>query len=159
MKFALNGALTIGTLDGANIEIREAVGEEHFFEFGLTAEEVATLRPDYRPLDYVETNPLLGRVVELIRKGFFCPEEPRLFHPLLDDLLLRDHFCVLADFAAYQARQEDVGRAWLDRRAWLRSAVLNVAGSGRFSSDRAVLEYDRDVWHAGPCEVDPAEAP
>ena len=158
MKFALNGAPTIGTLDGANIEIREAVGEEAFFEFGLTAEEVEALRPDYRPRDYVETDPLLGRVIELIRNGFFCPEEPGLFRPLVDDLLDQDHFMVLADFRAYMARQADVGRALLDPDAWTRTAILNVARSGRFSSDRAVAEYNRDIWHAKPVHVDAGDA-
>ena len=158
MKFALNGALTIGTLDGANIEIRQAVGEANFFEFGLTADEVETQRPTYRPRDCVETHPLLRRVLELIGDGFFCPEEPRLFQPLIDDLLDRDHFMVLADFEAYLARQADVGRAYLDREDWARRAIANVACSGRFSSDRAISEYNRDIWHAAPCAVDPQEA-
>jgi starch phosphorylase len=153
MKFALNGALTVGTLDGANIEIMEAVGREHIFIFGLTTEEAAALRRDYRPQDYVEADPLLKEALELIAGGFFSPEEPDLFRPLVDALRREDRYLVLADFAAYHHCQMQVDARYRDRRAWTVSAILNVARMGRFSSDRTIAEYNRDIWGCSPLEI------
>ncbi len=148
MKFALNGALTIGTLDGANIEIREAVGPENFFLFGLTADEVEqTLRSGYRPAEVLARDPELKAVLDLVRSGFFSPEDPELFHPLVEALLREDRYLVLADFRAYADAQAEVARAYAgDPQDWSRRALLNVARVGRFSSDRSIHQYARDIW-------------
>jgi starch phosphorylase len=154
MKLSLNGALTIGTLDGANIEIREEVGAENFFLFGLTAEEVvARKKAGYRPIDEVSKNAELAAVLELIGGGFFAPEEPKLFQPILDGLFAEDRYMVLADFAAYSACQERVAAAFRDPASWQRMAVLNIARMGKFSSDRSIREYARDIWGASPVHV------
>jgi starch phosphorylase len=155
MKFALNGALTVGTLDGANIEIRDAVGPENFFLFGLTAEQVAeTLRSGYHPGEVVARDPELKAVLDLIRSGFFSPEDPELFRPLLDSLLTEDRFLVLADFRAYSDAQLEVARAYAsDPEAWSRKALLNVARVGRFSSDRSIHQYAHDIWGISPVDV------
>jgi len=151
MKFMMNGALTIGTLDGANIEIAEAVGEDHIFIFGLKAGEVSDLRASgYRPADYLDRTPGLRGTVDLIARGHFSQEEPGLFQPLLDNLLGHDPFLVLADFGDYLRAQQAAEERFRDRRAWTRSAIVNVAQSGRFSSDRSIMEYARDIWRA-PC--------
>ncbi len=147
MKFAMNGALTIGTLDGANIEIREAVGAENFFLFGLTAEEVLEhKRARIAGRRAYETNELLAQAIDLIESGFFCPEDKELFRPLLDELLGRDEYLVMADFAAYATCQEEVGAAFMDVDDWSRRAALNIARMGWFSSDRTVAEYAREIW-------------
>jgi starch phosphorylase len=146
MKFMLNGALTIGTLDGANVEIRDAVGADHFFLFGLTAEEVAARRPDYRPWDELADSEL-ARVIDLIAGGEFSPGERTLFAPLVDHLLHHDPFFVLADFRAYADCQRSVEERWRTPPAWLRSSILNTARAGRFSSDRAIREYARTIWN------------
>jgi starch phosphorylase len=149
MKFALNGALTIGTLDGANIEIREAVGAENFFLFGLTADEVATqLANGYDPRAIYEQNPRIKEVIDLIASGFFEPEHRTLFRPLIDELLTRDQYMLLADFASYEACQKQVSDAYLDQRNWHRMALRNIAKMGRFSSDRTIYEYAREIWGA-----------
>ena len=155
MKFALNGALTLGTLDGANIEIREAVGPENFFLFGLTADQAeATLRNGYRPAEVVAADPELKAVLDLIRSGFFSPEDPDLFHPLLDALLTEDRYLVLADFRAYAGAQGEVARAYAgDPDGWARKALLNVARVGRFSSDRSIHQYARDIWGISAVQV------
>jgi len=154
MKFAMNGALTIGTLDGANVEIREAVGPEHFFLFGLTAEEVLTRRRGgYDPRREVEQDPELGRVLELIASGAFSPGDRGLFAPLVDDLLHRDPFFVLADFRAYVDCQRRVDEVWRDPTRWVRSSILNTARTGRFSSDRAIREYAAEIWRLPPVRV------
>ena len=153
MKFQMNGALTIGTLDGANVEIREQVGDENFFLFGLRADEVARLREGYRPMDFYEANPALKETMDLVRSGFFSPRDSGLFHPLLDNLLYHDPFLVLADFQAYADCQDRVDAAYGDPDHWNRMAILNVARSGMFSSDRAIQEYCDDIWKAGPVEV------
>ncbi len=150
MKFALNGALTVGTLDGANIEIMEEVGEENIFIFGLTADEVMALKPSYNPRAYYEQDETLKRTIDLIHGGFFSPENPALFHPLIDLLLDVDSFMVLADFDAYRKCQEEIDKAYRDRETWIKKAILNVARMGKFSSDRTILEYNRDIWHAEP---------
>jgi starch phosphorylase len=147
MKFSLNGALTIGTLDGANVEIREDVGGENFFLFGLPVEGVARLLASgYRPRDYYEKDEELRLVLDRIGSGFYSPENSALFRPLVDSLLDDDPFLLLADFRAYVDAQDEVGRAWQDEERWTRMSVLNVARMGRFSSDRAIREYCRDIW-------------
>ncbi len=154
MKFALNGALTVGTLDGANIEIREAVGAENFFLFGLTAEEVIALRESgYKPFDYYRKNAELKMAVDMISSGHFLPEEPGLFRPLTDELLGRDQFMLMADFESYCECQKRAAQAYLDPENWSRMAILNAARMGRFSSDRTVAEYAREIWGARPVEV------
>jgi glycogen phosphorylase len=156
MKFMMNGALTIGTLDGANVEIREAAGADNFFLFGLTVPEVKELkRAGYNPWDWYRGNPDLKAVVDAISEGTFSPEEPRLFQPVVDSLLHGgDTYLVLADFAAYVAAQERVSQAWLDYERWTRMAILNVARSGRFSSDRTIRQYAEDIWDVGPIPIE-----
>jgi len=153
MKFALNGALTIGTLDGANIEIMEEVGRDNIFIFGLTADEVMALRPSYRPSDFLSKDPLLLRAINLIREGFFSPEEPQLFHPVIDNLTNRDAYMTLADFEAYRRCHEEIEGAYRDRESWVKKAILNVARIGKFSSDRTIMEYNRDIWRAAPLRI------
>jgi starch phosphorylase len=151
MKLALNGALTIGTLDGANIEIREAVGAHNFFTFGLTSEEVARLKTDgYDPQAYIRRSPELMQALEMIDKGVFSPAESTLYHPILQGLTTTDHFLVVADFAAYLAAQAEIESLYPNRDEWTRRAVLNVAHMGPFSSDRAVQDYARTIWAAVP---------
>jgi starch phosphorylase len=156
MKFAMNGALTIGTLDGANVEIHEAVGDENFFLFGLTAAEVEDrVRLGYRPRDIVESDRELAGVLQLIESGHFAPDEPGLFGPLVRDLVEHDPFLVLADFHAYVECQERVSRAWADVVRWTSASILNVARMGRFSSDRSIRDYVREVWHTKPVKLAP----
>ncbi|EKS71226.1 MULTISPECIES: glycogen/starch/alpha-glucan phosphorylase [Caballeronia] len=154
MKFMMNGALTIGTLDGANIEIREEVGDENFFLFGLNADEVERVkREGYRPADYADANQTLREVLELIGSGHFSRGDREMFRPLVDNLLHHDPFLVLADYAAYVARQEDVSAAWRDERRWTRMSILNTAYAGKFSSDRAVHEYCERIWNIRPVKI------
>ena len=148
MKFALNGALTIGTLDGANVEIRERVGDENIFIFGLTAAEVETRRR--RGIDAHETiagSPMLREVLDSIRSGVFSPDDPQRYRELVDTLTNSDYFLVTADFDAYYARQRTVDALWRDPTAWARSSVLNTANVGWFSSDRAIREYAAEIWN------------
>jgi starch phosphorylase len=154
MKFALNGALTVGTLDGANIEIMEEVGRENIFIFGLTAEEVASFRSDYRPMDYYQADPVLKQAMDLIRNGFFSPDAPGLFQPLVDLLLNEDRYMVLADFNAYHRVQMQVDALYCDAEEWTKKTILNVARIGKFSSDRTILEYNQDIWHAEPVPIE-----
>jgi len=149
MKLTLNGALTIGTLDGANVEIREAVGAEQFFLFGLTAEQVVARRADYRPADEL-ADPELARVIELLAGGEFAPGDRGLFAPLVDDLIHRDRFFVLADFRAYADSQRQVEALWKTPTAWTRASILNTARAGRFSSDRSIREYAQAIWKVAP---------
>jgi glycogen phosphorylase len=153
MKFALNGALTIGTLDGANIEIREAVGADNFFLFGLTAAEVAALRPRYRPEEVIARDPELADVLTLLSDGRFADGDRGLFAPLVRALVEHDPFFLLADFRSYVECQRRVARAWNDPEAWTRAAILNVAAMGHFSSDRSIREYARDIWKVSPVPV------
>jgi starch phosphorylase len=147
MKFMLNGALTLGTLDGANVEIREAVGDENFFLFGLTADEViARKKAGYRPREEYERNVELREAIDLIATGFFSPEDKNLFKPLVDSLLEEDRYLVLADFASYAAKQQEVARAYQDKDTWMRKAILNVAHGGIFSSDRTITQYAEEIW-------------
>ncbi len=157
MKFAMNGALTIGTLDGANVEIREAVGEENFFLFGLTADEVQGLRADgYDPRHHYESNRELREALDQIAAGHFSRGDVGLFRPLVDALLSRDEYMLLADYASYVACQERVDAAFLDRTRWERMSILNVARAGRFSSDRSIREYAEKVWKVRPVPIEPA---
>jgi starch phosphorylase len=154
MKFSLNGALTIGTLDGANIEIREEVGADNFFLFGLTAEEVAAIKAKgYRPMDYYVADLELREVIDLIRSGFFSRGDATLFRPLVDNLLLSDPYLVLADFRSYTASQRQVSEAYGALEHWMRMSILNTARCGKFSSDRTIREYCRDIWHVEPVPI------
>jgi starch phosphorylase len=154
MKFSMNGALTIGTLDGANIEIREEVGAENFFLFGLSAPEVYALKAQgYRPMDYYNANQGLREVIDLIRSGFFSRGDTELFRPLMDDLLYQDPYLLLADFQAYIECQNKVSDAYGDVDRWTRMSILNTARSGKFSSDRTIREYCADIWHAKPVPI------
>ncbi len=153
MKFALNGAMTIGTLDGANIEIMEEVGRENIFIFGLTAEEVSARKHSYSSREYYLKDPLLARAIDLIREGFFSPEEPNIFHGLVDLLLNDDRYFILADFESYYNANRDVDALYRDQDAWTKKTILNVARMGKFSSDRTIMEYNRDIWHAEPWPV------
>jgi starch phosphorylase len=155
MKFALNGALTIGTLDGANVEIRENVGADNIFIFGHTTPEVAALRASgYRPREFYETNAELARVLDAIRDGVFSPDEPSRYQGIYDTLVnWGDHYLLLADYASYVATQESVDALYRDRAAWHRKAVLNVAGMGPFSSDRTIAEYAHAIWHTPPVRL------
>jgi len=159
MKFSLNGALTVGTLDGANIEIMEEVGEDNLFIFGLSAEEVAAVGKDYAPRRYYEQDPVLKKAVDLIRDGFFSPDRKDVFHPLVDGLLAEDRYRIMADFAAYHRCQMDVDALYRDREEWVRKSVLNVARIGKFSSDRTIREYNRDIWGAEPLTITKEEKP
>jgi glycogen phosphorylase len=155
MKFALNGALTMGTLDGANVEIRDAVGAENFFLFGLTAGEVARTWIDgYRPWEIHDSTPALKAAVELLGSGHFSRGDTALFRPLLEHLLWHDTYRVFADFRAYLECQDRVDRAWSDPARWTRMSILNVARMGRFSADRTIAEYCRDIWNVEPVKVD-----
>ena len=152
MKLALNGALTIGTLDGANIEIMEEVGEDNFFIFGLNAQEVAALKNSgYNPLDYYQANAELKRALDMIGSGYFSPEQADRFRPVVDTLTQGgDKYLLLADYAAYVAAQERVEALYRDPQQWTRRAILNVAGMGKFSSDRTINEYAEKIWGAQP---------
>jgi starch phosphorylase len=155
MKLALNGALTIGTMDGANIEICDAVGRENIFIFGHTADEVDNLRAaGYRPRQLYEEDPELRMALDQIRTGYFSPDDPLrfsdIFHTLVD---WGDHYMVLADFAAFAEAQKQVDDRFRNPRAWAESAIENVAGMGQFSSDRTIGEYARDIWHVKPLDM------
>lgn len=154
MKFALNGALTVGTLDGANVEIRERVGEENFFLFGLTAEEVFAVRQrGYNPLQYYHENPDLKAVIDSIASGQFSNGDRKLFEPIVDSLLHRDEYLLLADFASYVDCCERAADAYRDQDAWTRMSILNTARCGFFSSDRTMREYCEEIWHVKPVKV------
>jgi starch phosphorylase len=147
MKFAMNGALTIGTLDGANVEIREAVGAENFFLFGLTVEQVrATWAAGYNPRHFYETIPALRNVMDALYSGQFSHGDPGLFHPLLDSLLDHDAYLLFADYESYIHCHDQVAEAYRDHEAWARMSILNAARMGPFSSDRAIDEYCRKIW-------------
>jgi glycogen phosphorylase len=154
MKFMMNGALTIGTLDGANVEIREEAGDENFFLFGLTTEQVERVkREGYRPAQYVEGNAELRDVLDLIAGGYFSRGDPQVFRPLVENLLQVDPFLVLADYADYVACQQRVSEVWKDAARWTRMSVLNTARSGKFSSDRAIGEYCERIWKIAPVRI------
>jgi starch phosphorylase len=154
MKFAMNGALTIGTLDGANVEIRDAVGEDNFFLFGKTVEQVEKIRSaGYQPRNIYNQNENLRDVINLINSGLFSHGDKDLFRPLTDNLLTIDPFLVCADFQDYLDCQERVSDSYRDQDLWLRSSILNVARCGQFSSDRAIREYCADIWRVTPSPV------
>jgi starch phosphorylase len=147
MKFSMNGALTIGTLDGANIEIREAVGAENFFLFGLSAEQVhLKVAAGYHPREIYESDPMLREVIDGISSGQFSNGDPSLFRPLVDDLLNRDRFLLFADYASYIDCQDRVSEAYLNQQQWSKMSILNAARMGKFSSDRSIKEYCRNIW-------------
>jgi starch phosphorylase len=154
MKFMLGGALTIGTLDGANVEMREEAGAENFFLFGLTAEEVERVKHEgYHPAGYAERNAELRDALDLVASGYFSRGDAELFRPLVENLLRSDPFLVLADYADYVACQQRVSDAWADPQRWTRMSILNTARAGKFSSDRAIREYCDRIWGAKPVPV------
>jgi starch phosphorylase len=154
MKFMINGALTIGTLDGANVEMREEVGAENFFLFGMTEKDVErTIGAGYRPADFIETDDELGAVLALIACGHFSGGDKDIFRPVVDSLSQHDPFLVLADYAAYVECQQRVSDTWRDTAKWTRMSILNTARSGKFSSDRAVAEYCSEIWNVSPATV------
>jgi starch phosphorylase len=158
MKFSMNGALTIGTLDGANIEIREAVGADNFFLFGLTAEEVlAKKAAGYNPWDYYHSNPELKLAIDRLSSGFFSHGDPNLFKPLLDSLLYHDDYLLFADYQSYVESQERVSQAYRDQDHWTRMSILNVARMGKFSSDRSIQDYLQKIWKALPIKIEVPE--
>ena len=155
MKFMINGALTIGTLDGANVEIREEAGPENFFLFGLTEDQVeAVKREGYRPMDYIERDPELAAVLELIVQGTFTHGDTEILRPVVDKFIHHDSFLALADYRSYVDCQGKVSAAWKDRDRWSQMSILNTARSGKFSSDRAIAEYCDDIWNVSPMSVD-----
>lgn len=155
MKLSLNGALTIGTLDGANVEIREAVGAENFFLFGLTAEEVAQLKSQgYSPRDYCNSNPELLQAIDRIESGFFFHGDANLFRPLVDALFNSDPYLLFADYQSYIECQDQVGQAYQDAKHWARMSILNTARMGYFSSDRSIREYADKIWQTPPVPVE-----
>jgi starch phosphorylase len=154
MKMALNGALTIGTLDGANIEIRDRVGGDNFFLFGHTAEQLAAInRNGYHPMPWLENESLTKEAIDLIGSGHFSEGDRELFHPLLSNLCSSDPFRVMADIGDYRRAQNDVDGAWLDRNRWMQMSALNTARCGFFSSDRSIREYAERIWKVQPVPV------
>jgi len=154
MKFALNGALTTGTLDGANIEIRDCVGEGNFFLFGLTAEEVFALKESgYKPMEYYNSNPALKTAIDRIGSGFFSNGDRELFQPIVDSLLFHDEYLLMADYEAYIDCQEQAEKTYLDEETWTRMAILNVARCSFFSSDRTMKQYCEDIWNVAPVQI------
>ncbi len=161
MKFALNGAITVGTLDGANVEIREEVGEDNIFIFGLKAEEVLALKSSgsYKPLDIYNSKPYIKQVLDEIASSFFAPNEPGIFMPLYNSLLygvdggVADEYMLLADFDSYKDIHQEVDKLYRDKFEWNKKAILNVARMGKFSSDRAIKEYATEIWKTKPVKV------
>jgi len=155
MKFSMNGALTVGTLDGANIEIREEVGAENFFLFGLTAQEVMDLKArGYNPRDHYNSNDELRTAIDRISSGYFSHGDGNLFRPLIDELMSLDQYMLLADYTSYIDCQDRISDAWRNQDRWTRMSVLNVARMGKFSSDRSIRDYCRDIWNVEPVSVD-----
>src|SRR6185369_1175328 len=156
MKFMMNGALTIGTLDGANIEIREEVGDDNFFKFGLTAEEVESLRSRYNPHGIIAADPDLTRVMQLLRSGHFSMFETGIFDPIIDAITSpQDPWLVAADFRSFVQAQRKVSEAYRDRDGWTRMSIINTAKSGKFSTDRTITEYSNEIWHLKPVQSKP----
>jgi glycogen phosphorylase len=154
MKFAMNGALTIGTLDGANIEIREEAGAENFFLFGLTAGEVYAKKAEgYDPMEYYNENVELQNVINRIAKGDFSHGDEKLFKPIVDSLLYHDPYMLLADYQAYVDCQEKVSEVYKDTKQWTKMSILNSARMGKFSSDRTILEYSKEIWQVNPVQI------
>jgi starch phosphorylase len=157
MKFAMNGALTVGTLDGANVEIREAVGKENFFVFGLTAEQVYATKSSYDPQRFYNANPELKTSLDSLSAGAFSHGDTNLFRPLVESLLYRDPYMLLADFASYVECQDGIEAAYTDSNAWTRMSILNTLRTGYFSSDRSIREYCDEIWNTKPVPVDLAD--
>jgi glycogen phosphorylase len=154
MKFALNGALTIGTMDGANIEIREEVGEENIFIFGLLADFIVKLKEKgYNPRQYYESNRSLKRIIDMIKSNYFCKNEKGIFQSLIDDLLKQDNYCLLADYQSYIDKQDEVSKVYRDINKWTEMSIYNVSRVGKFSSDRSVKEYAENIWKVKPTPV------
>ena len=154
MKFTLNGALTIGTMDGANIEIREEVGEENIFIFGLLADEVVKLKSNgYNPKTYYESNAMLKRIIDMISENYFNKSETGIFKPIIDSLLEVDFYCLLADYQPYIDAQNKVSKLYMDKEEWTKMAILNVARVGKFSSDRSIKEYAEKIWKVEPVKI------
>jgi len=156
MKFQLNGALTVGTLDGANVEIRQEVGAENFFLFGKTVEEVeATARAGYNPWDIYNSNPAVKRVLDALKNNFFNLDQPGLYQPIWDTLLTHgDHYLVLDEFDSYVECQSQISEVFEDKVRWARMCILNFAHSGKFSTDRTIAEYAKEIWDIHPCPID-----
>ena len=155
MKFMMNGALTIGTRDGATIEMAEEAGEENFFLFGLTAEQVEEGRGSYNPAWHYEHEPETRAALDLIFGNHFSQDEPGVFEPIREMLLTKgDYFRHLADLTSYSKAQEKVAALYRTPEEWTRKAILNIATSGKFSSDRTIAEYAAEIWNASPCPVD-----
>jgi len=156
MKFALNGALTLGTLDGANVEMAEEIGMENMFIFGMNAQEVTELKQrGYNPREYYNNDPELRRVVDAIATDMFSPKEKGIFLPIVSSLLdMGDVYCIMADFKPFLDAQLRIDRLWQDRYAWAEKAIINIARMGKFSSDRAIKEYANDIWHIKPVQLD-----
>jgi starch phosphorylase len=153
MKFALNGALTVGTYDGANIEIREAVGEDNFFLFGLKEDEIQALRPIYNPHKIYEESEYVKRILNAINSNMFCEQDnPTLFKPIFDALLSNDYFFVLADLEAFNQAMKQASEIYKKKDAWVKKAIYNVARIGYFPSDRSVTEYAKNIWHIKPVD-------
>ena len=151
MKMALNGALTIGTLDGANVEIKEEVGDENIFIFGLTTPQVAEVKANgYKPRDYYNSNSELKQVLDMIAEGYFSIDEPARYQVIVDNLLNNDQYLLLADYASYIEAQERVGKLYQHQDDWTRMSILNVANMAKFSSDRAIGDYAKNIWHVSP---------
>lgn len=151
MKFQLNGALTIGTLDGANVEMAEEMGSENIFIFGMTVDEVEALKQKgYNAYDYYNSNPELKQVVDQIQNGFFSPSNPDEFKDIADILLKYDRFLLLADYESYIKKQEEVSATYQNQAKWLEMAIMNIATSGKFSSDRTIIDYGKDIWGVEP---------
>jgi starch phosphorylase len=156
MKFMMNGAVTIGTLDGANIEIREEVGDENFFLFGLTAEQVEATRRSYNPEGIIANDPALQEVMALLESGHFSQFEQGIFEPIIQAVRSPyDPWMTAADFDGYRQAQLRAAQAYADPDRWARMAILNTARSGRFSSDRTIAEYNRDIWKLTPVVPNP----
>ena len=155
MKFMMNGALTIGTLDGANIEIREEVGDDNFFLFGLTEAEVEALRPHYDPQSYIQQDSELQSVIRLLECGHFNQFEPGVFDDVIASIKSpHDPWMTIADFRSYVDAQRRVEQAWRDQERWTKMSILNTAASGKFSTDRTIIEYSQDIWKLAPVDVD-----
>jgi len=147
MKFMMNGALTIGTLDGANIEIANMVGDENIFIFGLKAHEVENLKQNgYHPRQYIEQSPMLKEIFKLVDGGFFSPHDLRLFAPIVQALSEYDPYLVCADFDSYCQTQDKISKMYLNKDEWAKKSIINVAQSGFFSSDRTIREYAKEIW-------------
>lgn len=154
MKFALNGAVTIGTLDGANVEIKNEVGDDNIFIFGLTADEImAARRNGYTPIKHYESNPELRLVIDMLKSDYFNKKEPGIFEPVVNELLYRDYYFVMEDFEAYSVAQKRAELAYLNTEMWTKMSIINSARMEKFSSDRAIKEYSKDIWDISPVKI------